>query len=1063
MPKNTEIKKILVIGSGPIVIGQGAEFDYAGSQACQTLRSEGYEVVLINSNPATIMTDHKMADKVYIEPLTLDFITRIIYQEQPDAILGTLGGQTGLNLLVELAETNILEQENIQLLGSDIDAIKKAEDRELFKKLMQEIGQPVIESEIVHSLNEALSFVDKVGFPLIVRPAYTLGGSGGGIVNNQEQLVEVLAKGLSQSMVNQCLLERSIEGFKEIEYEVMRDNNDQAIVVCNMENVDPVGIHTGDSIVVAPVQTLTDVENQRLRTASLDIIKALKISGGCNVQLAQDPNSDKYYIIEVNPRVSRSSALASKATGYPIARIAALIAVGYTLDEIINPVTNNSYACFEPTLDYIVCKMPRFAFDKFTNAEKNLSTQMKATGEVMAISSNFEASLLKAIRSLEIGCNHLFLEELKNMTCEQLVQKVLLKDDQRIFAIAQLLRNDYSIEKIQNLCKIDNFFLNKINNIIKIERDLQKCELNLEQLKRAKKFGISDAYLSNLYNMSEESLYRLRKKNNIIPVFKTVDTCAAEFISETPYYYSTWQQENESKSEKIPKVIVLGSGPIRIGQGIEFDYVTVHCIQTLSQLGYQAIVINNNPSTLSTDFTMVDKLYFEPLNIEEVMTIIDFEQPDGVIVQFGGQSAINLASLLCERNIKILGTSANDINRAEDRHEFERTLNELQIAKPSGIATTDLEKAKNIAKEIGYPVLVRPSFVLGGRAMQIAISEQELETYMLYALEQVDNQAPILIDKYINGREVEIDAICDGNQVFIPGIMEHVERAGIHSGDSISVYPTQTLSKQVQEKIVTYSQLIGRAFKIIGLFNIQFIVDDQENVFVLEVNPRSSRSMPVLSKITKINMAEIATKVIMNQSLKSMGITQAILPIVNEKVYVKAPVFSFAKLTSVDTVLGPEMKSTGEVLASDFSFKKALYKALLAANLEIKMRGSVLITVADQDKENVVAMARRLKNLGYQIFATQNTAVTLKNAGMNVKVVNKISDESESIINSIEQGSIDLIINTISQSQNAMSDGFKIRRCAAENHIACITAIDTANAIVDMIEEHVTSITNMGE
>ena len=914
MPKRKDIHKILVIGSGPIIIGQAAEFDYAGSQACQSLREEGYEVVLINSNPATIMTDSSIADRVYIEPLTLDFAKRVIYKERPDAILGSLGGQTGLNLVVELHNDGILDEFNVEILGTDLEAINRAEDRELFRSLMQEIGEPVPESSIVHTVEQAVDFANQLGYPLVVRPAYTLGGTGGGFVDNEEELREICEAGLKISPVHQCLIEQSIAGYKEIEYEVMRDAKNNAIVVCNMENIDPVGIHTGDSIVVAPVQTLTDQENQMLRNASLKIIRALKICGGCNVQLALNPKSFKYFVIEVNPRVSRSSALASKATGYPIAKISAKLAVGLGLDEIINPVTKSSYACFEPALDYIVTKFARFPFDKFPNASRRLGTQMKATGEVMSIGRTFEESFLKAVRSLEMKVDHLYKKEFETYSKQELFNKIKNNDDERIFAIAQWLRDGYDVKTIQELTKIDNFFLWHIQNIIALEKECKDHPEDVNVLKKLKKSGFSDSYISKIWNMKEEDLYALRKENQIVPVFKMVDTCACEFSSETPYFYSTYEQENESIRSNRKKIIVIGSGPIRIGQGVEFDYATVHCVETLRKEGYEAIVINNNPETVSTDFSISDKLYFEPLTTEDVMHIVELENPLGVIVQFGGQTAINLADSLERHGVKILGTTLESIDWAEDRHEFEKMLKKLDIPQPEGETAVTVDEALIIANRIGYPVLVRPSYVLGGRAMEIVHDDDELRVYMATAVKEISHDAPILIDRYVVGKELEIDAIADGEDVYIPGVMEHIERAGIHSGDSISVFPTQRIDEKTKQTIIDYATRIGKGFKFIGLYNIQFIVDKQNRVYVLEVNPRSSRTVPFLSKITGVPMSYIATKCVLGQSIKEQGLTPGYHPEDKGHVYVKAPVFSFSKLHKVDTVLGPEMKSTGEAL-----------------------------------------------------------------------------------------------------------------------------------------------------
>lgn len=1062
MPKRTDIKRILVIGSGPIIIGQAAEFDYAGTQACQALREEGYEVVLINSNPATIMTDTTVADKVYIEPLTVEFAAKIIHKEKPDAILGTLGGQTGLNLVVELANAGILEKAGVEILGTKLDAIEKAEDREKFKALMEQLEQPIPESLIVHTEAEALAFAQTIGYPVVVRPAFTLGGTGGGFAQSDEELADITKNGLKLSPVTQCLIEKSIAGYKEIEYEVMRDNNDNAIVVCNMENVDPVGIHTGDSIVVAPVQTLSDRENQMLRNASLDIIRALKICGGCNVQLALDPDSFNYYVIEVNPRVSRSSALASKATGYPIAKLAAKVAVGLTLDEILNPVTKTSYACFEPSIDYIVTKIPRFPFDKFPSADRRLGTQMKATGEVMSIGRNFEESFLKAIRSIEMKVDHLWLADMDGLDHEALWQKVRQHDDERMYAIIELLRRDVAIQELHDFTNIDAFFLYKLKHIVDLEKALKANVGSVEVLEKVKKHGFSDAYIAHVWQLEEAAVYDLRKQHKLLPVYKMVDTCAGEFESHTPYFYSTYLQENESIRSDRPKVIVLGSGPIRIGQGVEFDYATVHCVLALREAGYEAIVINNNPETVSTDFSISDKLYFEPLTLEDVMHIVDLEQPLGVIVQFGGQTAINLADGLVQRGVKILGTSVEDINRAEDRYEFEAMLRKLQIPQPQGETAFEVETAIQIANRIHYPVLVRPSYVLGGRAMEIVHNDEDLRKYMVHAMKEISHDSPILVDKYIVGKEVETDAICDGENVYIPGIMEHIERAGVHSGDSISVYPTQTLSKDVKYKIIDYTTKIGKGFHFIGLFNIQFIVDKHDEVFVLEVNPRSSRTVPFLSKITHVPMANIATKVIMGETLIKQGYLEGIKR-EPERVYVKAPVFSFAKLRSVDTTLGPEMKSTGESLGGDVTIEKALYKAMIASGVKIPLLGSVLMTIADGDKQEALSLAKRFEEIGYGIFATSGTCKFLTSNGVRVQEIAKVDAAEFDVLDLIITGKVDYVINTMSQDKAARDDGFMIRRVSAENGISCLTSLDTADAILKVIEAQSFSAIPMGD
>lgn len=987
MPKRDDIKTILVIGSGPIVIGQAAEFDYAGTQACLSLKEEGYRVVLVNSNPATIMTDAEMADKVYIEPITLDFVSRIIRKERPDAILPTLGGQTGLNMAMELSAAGILDECNVEVLGTDLTAIKKAEDREAFRDLMNELGEPVPESDIIHNLDEAYAFVERIGYPVIVRPAYTLGGSGGGICHNEQELIETVTSGLKLSPVTQCLLEKSIAGFKEVEYEVMRDANNNAMVVCNMENIDPVGIHTGDSIVVAPSQTLSDREYQLLRDVSLKIIRALEIEGGCNVQLALDPDSYNYYVIEVNPRVSRSSALASKATGYPIAKLAAKIAVGLTLDEVRNPVTGTTFAHFEPTLDYVVAKIPRFAFDKFEQADRRLGTQMKATGEVMAIGRSWEEALLKAVRSLEIGADHLLLEEAENADEATLERKICFPEDDRLFFLAAALRRGQTIEQLHEKTKIDLFFLYKLSKTIELENRIKENPQNQEILAEAKQAGFSDAFLATCWNVDEQAIYDLRKAQNLFPVYKMVDTCAAEFESTTPYFYSTYEEENESTRSAKESVIVLGSGPIRIGQGVEFDYATVHSVWAIQQAGYEAIIINNNPETVSTDFSISDKLYFEPLTLEDVMHVIEIEQPLGVVVQFGGQTAINLADGLAKRGVKILGTSLEDTDRAENRDAFEKALEILQIPQPAGKTATSVEEAITVATDIGYPVLVRPSYVLGGRAMEIVESEEALKHYMTNAV-KVNPKHPVLVDRYVSGQEVEVDAISDGVNVLIPGIMEHIERAGVHSGDSIAVYPAQRLSIQVKNTIVDYTTRLATGLNIIGMLNIQYVVDGEE-VFVIEVNPRSSRTAPFLSKITEIPMANVATRVILGENLIDLGYTPGLAP-EKQEIFVKVPVFSFAKLRSVDTSLGPEMKSTGEVMGKDVTLEKALYKGFVASGTTMHDYGTVLLTVADRDKEEAVELAKRFNRIGFTIMATKGTASTLEEASIPVSQVKKL-------------------------------------------------------------------------
>ena len=1067
MPKRTDIHKILVIGSGPIVIGQAAEFDYAGTQACQSLREEGYEVILINSNPATIMTDSVVADQVYIEPITLDFAKRIIYKERPDAVLGSLGGQTGLNLVVELAEDGILDEYGVEILGTDLSAINKAEDRELFRSLMREINEPVPESDIVHTVDQAVEYCRTLGYPVVVRPAYTLGGTGGGFADNEEELRTICDAGLKISPVHQCLIEQSIAGYKEIEYEVMRDTNDNAIVVCNMENVDPVGIHTGDSIVVAPVQTLTDRENQLLRSASLKIIRALKICGGCNVQLALDPESFKYYVIEVNPRVSRSSALASKATGYPIARISAKLAVGLTLDEILNPITKSSYACFEPAIDYIVSKFPRFPFDKFPNADRTLGTQMKATGEVMSIGRTFAESFLKGVRSLEMKVDHLYLKDLDELSREDLAKLITGKSDLRMYALGKWLRDGGTIEELHDMTKIDPFFLWHLERIINLESLMMAKPMDVETLAILKQNGFSDSYIARAWNVPEKELYDLRHANGIVPVYKMVDTCAGEFTSATPYFYSTYEQENESIPSDNKKIIVLGSGPIRIGQGVEFDYATVHCVESLRSAGYEAIIINNNPETVSTDFSISDKLYFEPLTTEDVMEVIDLEKPEGVIVQFGGQTAINLAASLAEHGVKILGTSLKSIDLAEDRHEFEAMLKKLDIPQPQGETAVTVEEALDIAKRIGYPVLVRPSYVLGGRAMEIVHDDDELVKYMGNAVKEISHDAPILVDKYIVGKELEIDGIADGKDVYLPGIMEHIERAGVHSGDSISVYPPQTISDEVKSTIIDYAIRIGQGFGFIGLYNIQFIVDHNDQVYVLEVNPRSSRTVPFLSKITGTPMSHAATMAVLGHSLREQGYEPGYRPEDAHRVFVKAPVFSFAKLRSVDTVLGPEMKSTGEALGSDINLEKALYKALVAAGIKVSPHGNVLLTIADADKEDALPLAKRFATIGYGIYATPGTARFLREPGLFVHDAAKIENQGgdvESVVDVIRNGRVNFVVNTMSRhSRKNEDDGFIIRRVASENNIFCMTSLDTANALLKVLESLSFSMISMNE
>lgn len=1057
MPKRNDIQSILVIGSGPIIIGQAAEFDYAGTQACLALKEEGYRVILVNSNPATIMTDKEIADKVYIEPLTHDFIARIIRKEQPDALLPTLGGQTGLNMAIELHNSGVLASNNVKLLGTELDSIERAEDRERFRTLMNELDVPVPESDIVNTLEQAFHFKEQVGYPLIVRPAFTMGGTGGGICHNDEELKEVVSNGLKYSPATQCLIEKSIAGYKEIEYEVMRDKNDNAIVVCNMENIDPVGIHTGDSVVVAPSQTLSDVEYQMLRDVSLKVIRALGIEGGCNVQLALDPHSMKYYIIEVNPRVSRSSALASKATGYPIAKLAAKIAIGLTLDEMKNPVTGTSYAAFEPALDYVVSKIPRFPFDKFEKGERELGTQMKATGEVMSIGRTYEESLLKAIRSLEYGVHHLGLPNGESYSLDYIKERIKAQDDERLFFIGEAIRRGTSLEEIHDMTKIDFFFLNKFKNIIDMEHALKANKGDIDYLKFAKRFGFSDRVIAHRFETTEENVYQLRQQHNIFPVYKMVDTCAAEFESATPYFYGTYEEENESIVSKKEKIIVLGSGPIRIGQGVEFDYATVHAVWAIQQAGYEAIIVNNNPETVSTDFSISDKLYFEPLTEEDVMNIINLEQPKGVVVQFGGQTAINLADKLAKHGVKILGTTLEDLNRAENRKEFEALLNQINVPQPKGKTATSAKEALENARDIGYPVVVRPSYVLGGRAMEIVHNDAELENYMNEAV-KASPEHPVLVDRYLTGKEIEVDAICDGETVIIPGIMEHIERAGVHSGDSIAVYPPQTLSQQDIDTLEAYTVKLAKGLNVIGLINIQFVLA-HDGVYVLEVNPRSSRTVPFLSKITEIPMAQLAMRAIMGEKLRDMGFQQGIQPY-QEGVFVKAPVFSFNKLKNVDITLGPEMKSTGEVMGRDLTLEKALYKGLTAAGMEVKDYGTVLITVSDKDKQEIVKIARRLNEVGYKIIATKGTADTLAEHGIRVETVGKIGGQDD-LLHKIQDGDVQIVINTMTKGKTIERDGFQIRRTSVENGVPCLTSLDTANALTNVIESMTFSMRNM--
>ena len=1057
MPKRTDIETILVIGSGPIIIGQAAEFDYAGTQACLALKEEGYRVILVNSNPATIMTDKEIADKVYIEPLTHDFIARIIRKEQPDALLPTLGGQTGLNMAIQLHDSGELEANNVQLLGTKLESIQQAEDRELFRSLMNELDVPVPESDIVNTVEQAFMFKEKVGYPLIVRPAFTMGGTGGGICHNDDEFKEIVANGLHYSPATQCLIEKSIAGFKEIEYEVMRDKNDNAIVVCNMENIDPVGIHTGDSIVVAPSQTLSDIEYQMLRDVSLKVIRALGIEGGCNVQLALDPHSMDYYIIEVNPRVSRSSALASKATGYPIAKLAAKIAVGLSLDEMLNPITGTSYAAFEPTLDYVISKIPRFPFDKFEKGERVLGTQMKATGEVMAIGRTYEESLLKAIRSLEYGVHHLGLPNGDSYDLDYIKARINDQDDERLFFIGEAIRRGTTLEEIHDMTQIDYFFLNKFQHIINIEHDLKANKDDIEYLKFAKDYGFSDRVIAHRFDMTEEEVHDLRIKNGITPVYKMVGTCAAEFESATPYYYGTYEYENESIVTDKEKILVLGSGPIRIGQGVEFDYATVHAVWAIQRAGYEAIIINNNPETVSTDFSISDKLYFEPLTEEDVMNIIDLEQPKGVVVQFGGQTAINLADKLAKHDVQILGTSLENLNRAEDRKEFEALLHMIDVPQPQGKTATSPKEALENARNIGYPVVVRPSYVLGGRAMEIVNSDAELEDYMNQAVKASPDH-PVLVDSYLTGKEIEVDAISDGETVIIPGIMEHIERAGVHSGDSIAVYPPQTLTQEEMVTLEDYTIRLAKGLNIKGLINIQFVIA-RDGVFVLEVNPRSSRTVPFLSKITNIQMAQLAMRAITGEKLVDLGYKAGIQPY-TEGVFVKAPVFSFNKLKNVDITLGPEMKSTGEVMGKDTTMEKALFKGLTASGMEVKDHGTVLMTVSDKDKEEVVSIAHRLNEVGYKILATEGTANKLAEHNIPTEIVGKIGKEND-LLTRIQQSEVQIVVNTMTKGKEFERDGFQIRRTSVENGVPCLTSLDTADALTSVIESMTFTMKNM--
>ena len=1057
MPKRDDLKKILVIGSGPIVIGQAAEFDYSGTQACKALREENYEVVLINSNPATIMTDEEMADRVYIEPITLETVSNILRQERPQGIIATLGGQTGLNMAVELAGSGILDELNIELLGTSLESIKLAEDRELFKETMESIGEKVARSVIAGSIDEAVAFARDNGYPIIIRPAYTLGGTGGGIAHTLEELKNITATGLSFSMIGQVLLEQSVAGYKEIEYEVMRDVKDNCIVVCNMENIDPVGIHTGDSIVVAPSQTLSDKEYQMLRSASIKIIRALKIKGGCNVQYALNPDTYDYVVIEVNPRVSRSSALASKATGYPIARAAAKIAVGFGLDEITNPITGETCACFEPALDYVVTKVPRWPFDKFVTATRTLGTQMKATGEVMAIGRNIEESLLKAIDSLDVKLDYqLGMLSISKWSNEAIENSLKNPDDERIFVVSEALMRGYTVDRIFEITKIDKFFISKLLNIVTIAQELQSCTidtLSVELLKKCKRYGFGDSYIANLLGTQEAAIKALRGALNIKPTYKMVDTCAGEFEARTPYYYSCYDGADESRDSGRKKVVVLGSGPIRIGQGIEFDYCSVHSVLALKSLGYESIIINSNPETVSTDFDTSDKLYFEPLTRECVLDVIQREKPEGVVVQFGGQTAINLAAPLAKVGVNILGTSVDGIDRAEDRDRFLKALEKLGIPLPAGATAFSISSAITIAERIGFPVLVRPSYVLGGRAMEIVYNTKELEEYMLAAA-KITPEHPVLIDKYVLGKEVEIDGICDGTDALIVGVMEHIERAGVHSGDSFAVYPSQHISDETKKTIVDYAIRIGLELQIKGLYNIQFVIDSEGKVYVLEVNPRASRTVPILSKITGVPMVSLATRIMMGETLQSMGYKTELVK-ESRLITVKAPVFSFSKLTTVDIFLGPEMKSTGEVMGTDFTFLAALKKAFVASGVKPPRADKpILFSITDRDKEEALAFANQMKQMGFAITCTDKTYGYFRSEGLECTLVSK-----DDVVLALKDKKISMVINTPTRGKLSDRLGFMLRRTAMEFNVPCITSMDTLGAMLSVmtaqnIEEH---------
>ena len=1055
MAKRTDIKKILIIGSGPIVIGQAAEFDYAGTQACLALKEEGYEVVLCNSNPATIMTDTVIADKVYMEPLTLEYMAKILRYERPDAILPGIGGQTGLNLAMQLEKKGVLKECNVELLGTSSESIERAEDRELFKELCQSIGEPTIPSEITYSIEEAKAAAKRIGYPVVLRPAFTLGGTGGGFAYSEEELIEVGLNAFKLSPVHQVLIEKSVRGYKEIEFEVMRDTNDHAITICGMENIDPVGVHTGDSVVVAPIMTLSKEDEKMLNDSAIKLIRELKIEGGCNVQFALHPTTSEYYLIEVNPRVSRSSALASKASGYPIARVTAKIAVGMALEDICIANTN---AAFEPKLDYVIAKLPRFPFDKFTGASNALGTQMKATGEVMGIGSNLEEALLKGIRSLEIGANHVYLAKFDNMTDQELKDYISQFRADNLFAIAELLARGATVDEVYKLTQITPYFLEAVKRIVEMEETLKANVRDLTTLTAAKKMGFSDKYVARMWKCNELDVYNFRKENNLFPVFKMVDTChTGAYI---PYFYSSYSDENTSVLTDKKKIVVLGAGPIRIGQGVEFDYSTVHAVMTIKNSGYEAIIINNNPETVSTDYTTADKLYFEPLTPEDVMNIIEFEKPEGVIASLGGQTAINLAQPLHDRGVKIIGTDCAAIDRAENRDAFEKLLSELNIPQPKGKAVTKIEDGIKAAAEIGYPVLVRPSFVLGGRAMRIVANEAQLRNYLKTAVE-IDEDKPVLVDKYIQGKEVEVDAICDGINVFVPGIMELVERTGVHSGDSMSVYPAFSISDKVKGIILQYAKKLGLGIGIIGLYNIQFIVDKDENVFIIEVNPRSSRTVPFLSKATGYSLADIATEVILGKSLKEQGLFD-IYPEEKKRWYVKAPVFSFNKLRGLDAYLSPEMKSTGEAIGYDDKLNRALYKSLQAAGMHLQNYGTVFATIADKDKEEALPLIRRFYNLGFNIQATEGTAKFLKSNGIRTHILRKISEGSDEIPEALRQGHIAYVLNTRDPGHEGSSnDGHQIRLLATENNVTIFTAMDTVKVLLDVLEETTLTISTI--